>query len=200
MNGKQTHLDWGFGLKWMLSCALGTAVLGMAAFFSMWSASDAVSAGSYEWLGSLVAGTLFGGLLALGGTLGPGLLMRSKGVSAGQWIGFSVAVASMAMGAAFALAFSMVDTMSDWMGIVFIGLGLGLPVGLVQWQLMKQQGISSAIWPLITIGAYLLSFGVVIFFSGEGREWVIGVMGLLLGTMTGLGMMWLLRRETAVAI
>ena len=71
MNEKQTHLDWGFGLKWMLSCALGTAVFGMAAYGSMWWAGEAVTEVSNESLGVMVAGILFGAFFALGGTLGP---------------------------------------------------------------------------------------------------------------------------------
>jgi hypothetical protein len=47
----------------------------------------------------------------------------------------------------------------------------------------------------------MLAFGIVVFFGGEGREWLVsGGTGLVLGAITGLAMMWLLRRETAVAI
>ncbi|MBE7533281.1 MAG: hypothetical protein HND44_11720 [Chloroflexi bacterium] len=57
------------------------------------------------------------------------------------------------------------------------------------------------IWPLITTISYILAFGIVVFFSGEGREWIVlGGMGLVLGTITGLGMIWLLRQETAVVV
>lgn len=74
-------------------------------------------------------------------------------------------------------------------------------MGLVQWLLLKQQGIPAVIWPLMTTVGYLLAFGLVVFFSGDGREWIVlGGMGLVLGAITGLGMMWLLRQETAVAI
>ena len=201
MNKKQTHLDWRFGLLWLVTCALGTTILGMAAFISMWGASDAVGKASNELLGGLVAGALFGGFLALGGTLGPGLLMRNKSISVGRWIGFSVAAGAIVMGTAFALAFSQFDTLDSFAGIVFIGLALGLPIGLVQWHLLKQQGISAAVWPLISVIGYTLAAVVSISWSGEGREWIaLSGMGLLLGAVTGLGMMWLLRRETAVAI
>lgn len=200
MNEKQTHLDWGFGLKWLLSCTLGTAVFGLAAYASMWWLGEAVGHATNELLGTAVAGAIFGAFLALGGTLGPGFLLRNRGISAGRWIGLSMVVTALAMSSGVALIFNQVDEVGGIASTIFLGLILGLPMGLVQWQLLKQQGIPSAIWPLITVGGYFLAFGVVVFFSGEGREWVIGVTGLLLGTITGLGMMWLLRQETAVAI
>lgn len=67
--------------------------------------------------------------------------------------------------------------------------------------LLKQRGLPAAIWPLITVTGYTLAFAIVVFFGGEGREWIVlSGMGLLLGTITSLGMMWLLRRDTAIAI
>lgn len=200
MNAQQTHFDWGFGLKWLVLCAIGTTIFGMVAFVSMWSISDAVGKASNEMLGGLVAGALFGGFLALGGTLGPGLLLRSKGISPGRWIGFSVAAATVAMGVAFAVTFNLIDSLAPVISIFFIGLVVGLPMGLVQWQLLNKQGISAAVWPLISIAGYTVAAVLVVSWSGEGREWIaLSGMGLLLGAVTGLGMVWLLRRETAVA-
>ena len=70
MNEKQTHLDWGFGLKWVLACAVGTVVWGIAAYGSMWWAGEAVTQISSDMLGTMVAGFLFGALFALGGHWG----------------------------------------------------------------------------------------------------------------------------------
>lgn len=84
MNEKQTHLDWGLGWQWLLSCALGTAVFGLAAYASMWSLGEAIGQATTELLGVSVAGVVFGALLALGGTLGPGFLLRRIGISPGR--------------------------------------------------------------------------------------------------------------------
>ena len=76
MNEKQIHLDWGFGLKWLVSCALGTAVFGLLAYGSMWTVGEAVGNLGSDLLGTMVAGLLFGAFFALGGTLGPGWLLQ----------------------------------------------------------------------------------------------------------------------------
>ena len=199
MNEQQTHLDWSFGLKWLLSCAIGTAVFGMAAYGSMWEAAEAVSFDN-ELIGVAVAGALFGAFFALGGTLGPGLLLRKLGISPGRWIGYSVVVAALAMSLGVSLIFNQDFNMSEAVvSTLFIGLTFGLSLGLVQWWLLQRQGVSAAFWPLITVVGYTLAFSIVVFFSGEGREWIaLSGMSLLLGAITGLGMMWLLRQETAV--
>ena len=201
MNEKQTYLDWGLGWQWLLSCALGTAVFGLAAYASMWSLGEAIGQTTTELLGVSVAGVVFGALLALGGTLGPGFLLRRIGISSGRWIGYSVAVTAVAASIGVTLIASQNYAVQDVVSVVFIGLILGLPMGLVQTYLLKQQGIVAAIWPLITVVGYTLAFGIVVFFSGEGREWIVlSGMGLVLGTITALGMMWLLRQDTAIAV
>ncbi len=201
MNEKLTHLDWGFGWQWLLSCALGTAIFGLAAYASMWSLGETVGQATNELLGVFVAGALFGALLALGGTLGPGFLLRRMGIPSGRWIGYSVAVTAVATSIGVTLIASQNYTVQDVVSVVFIGLILGLPMGLVQAYLLKQQGMVAAIWPLITVVAYTFAFAMVVFFSGEGREWIVlSGMGLVLGAITGLGMIWLLRQDTAVAV
>ncbi len=202
MNEKQTYLDWSFGWQWLVSCAIGTAVFGMVAYASMWSLGEAVGQATTELIGVGVAGIVFGALLALGGTLGPGLLLRRIGIRAEQWIGYSVAATAAAASLGVTLIASLNYAMEEEaVSAAFIGLTLGLPMGLVQARLLKQRGLPAAIWPLITIAGYTLAFAIVVFFSGEGREWVASSgMGLLLGAITGLGMMWLLRQDTAIAI
>lgn len=201
MSERQLHLDWGVGWQWLLSCALGTVVFGLAAYASMWSLGEAIGQATSELIGVSVAGLVFGALLALGGTLGPGLLLRRLGISAGRWIGYSVVVAAATMSVGVTLNASQNYSLQAIASTLFVGLVLGLSTGLVQWYLLKQQGIAAALWPLITIVAYTLGFGIVVFFGGEGREWIVlGGMGLALGAITGLGMMWLLRQDTAVAV
>jgi hypothetical protein len=83
---------------------------------------------------------------------------------------------------------------SSAVSALFVGSMLGLPMGLVQWQLLKQRAVPAAIWPLISFAAYVLGIGIV-FFNPHIPTWLslIG-MGLAVGLITGLAMMWLLRR------
>jgi len=200
MNDQQTHLDWGFGLKWLVSCGLGIAVFGMLAYMSMWTIGEAVGNMSSELLGTMVAGLLFGALFALGGTLGPGWLLQSKGISAKRWIGYSVVVTAVVMSGGVALMSTFFELVSQPVSALYIGLVLGLPMGLVQWRLLKQKDIPATLWPLINVVGYLFAAAIIVYLSGEGREWMIVLMGLMVGVVTGLGMMWQLRQETAVAI
>lgn len=200
MNEKQTYLDWGFGLKWALGCAVGTAVFGMLAYLSMWTIGEAVGNSSSELLGAMMAGLLFGALFALGGTLGPGWLLQSKGISAKRWIGQSVVVTAVVMSGGVALMSTLFELVPQPVSALYLGLVWGLPMGLVQWRLLKQKNIPATIWPLINVVGYLFAAAIIVFLSGEGREWMIILMGLVVGAVTGLGMMWLLRRETAVVI
>lgn len=200
MNEKQTILDWGFGLKWIMGCALGTAVFGMLAYLSMWTIGEAVGNMSSELLGTMVAGLLFGTLFALGGTLVPGWLLQSRGISAKHWIEHSVAVTAVVMSGGVALMSALFELVSEPVSALYIGLVLGLPMGLVQWRLLKQKDIAATLWPLINVVGYLFAAVIIVFLSGEGREWIIILMGVLVGVVTGLGMMWLLRREAAVAM
>ena len=199
MNKRHTHLDWGFGLKWVVSCALGTAVFGLLAYLSMWTVGEAVGNVSSELLGTMVAGLLFGAFFALGGTLGPGWLLQSKGISAKRWIGHSVAVTAVVMSGGVALMSTLFELVPEPVSALYIGLVLGLPMGLVQWRLLTQKNIPATLWPLISVVGYLFAAAIIVYLSGDGREWLIILMGLLVGAVTGLGMMWLLRRETAVA-
>ena len=200
MNEKQTHLDWGFGLKWVVSCALGTAVFGMLAYLSMWTIGEVVGNMSRELLGTMMAGLLFGAFFALGGTLGPGWLLQSIGISARRWIGQSVVVTAVIMSGGVALMSAGFELVPEPVSVLYLGLVLGLPMGLVQWRLLRQHNISATLWPLITVVSYLFAAAIIVFLSGDGREWLIVLMGLAVGTVTGLGMMWLLRWETAVAV
>ncbi len=201
MNEKQNYLDWSLGWQWLVSCAIGTAVLGLAAYASMWSLGEAVGRATTEVIGVGIAGIVFGALLALGGTLGPGLLLRRIGVQPKQWIGYSVAATAAAASLGVTLIASLNYEMTQAASAAFIGLALGLPMGLVQARLLNQRGLPAAIWPLITVAGYTLAFAVVVFFSGEGREWIVlSAMGLLLGAITSLGMMRLLRQDTAIAV
>ncbi|MBE7533282.1 MAG: hypothetical protein HND44_11715 [Chloroflexi bacterium] len=125
MSDRQTLLDWSFALQWVISCAVSTAVLGLVAYASMWRLAEAAEQASNEPVGVLVAGVLFGAFLALGGTLGPGLLLRGKGISAGRWIGLSVLVTAVAMGSGVTLISSQLDTVPALTSAVFVGLTLG---------------------------------------------------------------------------
>lgn len=200
MNEKQTHLDWGFGVQWLVTCAIGTLIGLMAGLFSMWQAGEVLANAVGDTVAGLVAGALFGGLLALGANVGPGLLLQRSGISAARWIGVSAAAGAVGMGVTFALTFNQADALSRILSALLVGLAVGLPVGVGQWLVLRQRGTEASGWIVVSVLAYLL-VGVIIASGDEDTSLnlVVGITGPLLGAVTGLGMVWLRRRETAIA-
>jgi hypothetical protein len=205
MNGKQTQFDWAFGWQWLVLCALGTACGALAAYVIMWTVGEAVGEVTQPTLGLLTAGTLFGALIALGANLGPGWLLRSKGINGMRWILFSVVAGAIGTGLTFTILSETFERLSEFASSLAIGLSLGLPVGIGQWLVLRRQSLpaggSANAWPLISMAAYIRAGLAVVNLSGDGREWIaLSVMGLSLGSITGLGMAWIMRRQVALAV
>ncbi|MCB9007723.1 MAG: hypothetical protein H6656_10220 [Ardenticatenaceae bacterium] len=138
-------------------------------------------------------------IFCVGGTLGLGWLLQKQRISAKRWIGHSVAVTAVVMSGGVALMSTLFELVPEPVSALYIGLVLGLPMGLVQWRLLTQKNIP-ATTVMISVVGLSLAAAIIVYLSGDGREWLIILMGLLVGAVTGLGMMWLLRRETAVAV
>ena len=148
-----------------------------------------------------MAGGLFGGLLGMGANVGPAFLLQKRGISGSRWFLYSTVTASLSAGIAIALSSDLLDTMSPAATAVFIGLVLGVPMGIVQWLIWRQHDVAANAWPVISIIAYLLA-AVVITSSNESTSppLIMASIGLLVATVTGLGAAWLLQRQPAVAI
>ena len=203
MNDKQTQFDWAFGLQWLVVVAVGMAAAGMLAFTFVWSVSEAVENALGETAAAFITGGLFGAIFALGAGLGSGLLMQRQGISAARWILATVVAGAIGMALGFTLVFTFldVDTMPEALAGVMMGLSLGLPIGIGQSLVLRQYHFPVGEWIIVSTLAFLIAVAVAFPLGGEGREWLsLGVMGLLYGTVTGLGMIWLLRRDTAVAV
>ena len=201
MDEKQTHFDWVFGLQWLVVVAIGVATAGMLAFIFVWSVGEAVENALGETVVAFFTGGLFGAIFALGAGLGSGLLMKKQGMSAGRWIIATVAAGAIGMAVGFTLVFTFlnVDTMPEVLAGLMIGLSLGLPIGIGQSLLLRKYHFRANEWTVINTLAFTLAMVVSLPLSGEGREWIsLGAMGLLFGAVTGLGMVWLLARQTAI--
>jgi hypothetical protein len=202
MNEKQMQFDWTFGLQWLAACGLGIALAGMLAFASVWSVGEIVENAFGETAALIAAGAIFGTLFTLGASAGTGLVIRRKGINTARWIAYSViggAIGGM-LGFTFALTLFDATTMPEvWTGLL-LGISLGLPMGIDQWLLLRQAGENTNVWPVITSLAFVLAMMIGVPLGGEGREWLsLGTVGLLFGAISGLGMMWLLRKQTALA-
>jgi hypothetical protein len=179
----------------VVSYVIGIVVFGLAAFWLRWRLGEVVGGAVGQPSSTPAAGAVFAGLLALGGVLGPGLLLRRFGISPGRWIVYSTAAAAATMG----IGVSLIDIWtkgisSSTVSALFVGSTLGLPMGLVQWPLLKQRTVPAAIWPLISLAAYVLGIGILFVYPNFPTWLTLIGMGLAVGLITGLAMMWLLRR------
>jgi len=198
MNGNETRFGWEFGLQWLISCAVGTAIGGALAFFTMWSTGEAVAGAVDEMVGDFVAGGIFGAALALGANAGPALLLERRELNGVRWLISSVIVASLSAGTAVTLTFTLLETVYGPAMGIFIGLVLGAPMGIVQWVILRQHELAVDGWPIVSVIAYLLA-AFFITSGGENSALALTLVGagLSLATVTALGATWMLGRQTA---
>jgi hypothetical protein len=202
MYEKQSQFDWTFGFWWFVTCAIGTAIGGMAAFATMWTVGDAVAESVNEPAGWLVGGALFGLLLGLGANLGPGVLLNSKGINPRSWILGSAVAAATILSVTLLIMSSATNAgeASEAVVTLVLGLTLGLPMGLIQFLMLRRSGPAAGAWPLISVVAYLLAAGVVAFWPEDDFMVLpLIMMGLLVAAVTALGIVWQGRRPLITA-
>lgn len=182
--------------QWVTAVTVTMILAVMGAFVSMWSIGEVVQRAWGDVAMALVVGVVFGGLLGLGIGLGQALVLRSYGIPLGRWLGQTVLAAAVGTAIGFLVMFSTMDTdnMPQAVAALAIALSVGLPIGLVQWRLLKPHIAQAQLWvPILTV-ALLIAFMVGMPLGGEGREWLsVGVVALLTAVLSGAGMVWLAR-------
>jgi hypothetical protein len=199
MRARNEGLNWRFVGQWLLAGAVGIILFGVLGVATIWSIGEAVERATSELAGFVVMGLVFGALVALGTSLGPGLLLRSRGVSPRRWIGWSVLAGAIGMGIAFVLLqiFVYEGGMDETVIGPILGICLGLPLGLGQWRALADHP-NAGLWPAIAV----LSFVVATVTGGglinRGLDWQgLVAIALLASGLTGAGMGWLLQARTA---
>lgn len=203
MNQEQSMYDWMFGVQWFLACAAGVILLGIAAVFSMWSIGEAAAEAWGETAGAVIAGIVFGALFSLGLSLGPGLLMQGKGIPVSKWVIYSVVGGSIGGALVFAimLAGQIEEDMPEALAGLVLGLLLGGSVGFGQWLALRETAVPADAWLLISPVAFVAALSIGLPLGGEGREWLsVAAIGLVLGAVTAVGMVWLQGKKTAVIV
>ncbi len=182
-----------FWLLWVAATTIGLALGGLIGGGAGWGAAEAAQRAAGELAGYLVMGLFFG--TALGGIPAAAqALVLGRRVHAGRWIGIATLSGVLAATAALVTIVPNGDNLPDWISGLLAGALLGLCVGIGQWWTIRRQMRRSAAW----IGIYTASMalGLLILFgaSGEGRELLaLSSSGLVIGGLSGLGMLWLLR-------
>ncbi len=198
LNGKT------FFVQWVTAVTITLTLAAMGAFISMWSIGEVVQQAWGDPAMALVVGVVFGGLLGVGVGLGQAIVLRTHGIRWMRWLGTTVLAAAMGMAIGFTVMFSFfdMDNMPEIVVGLVMALSFGVPIGLVQWQMLKSHLAQAQLWPPICFVAFFISFPVGLSISGEGREWLsLGVLALLTAVITGAGMVWMARSgETAIVV
>ena len=193
-----------FLAQWVTAVTVTMSLASMAAFVSMWSVGELVQGAWGDLAMAITVGAIFGALIGLGVGLGQAIVLRSWGIPFGRWLGRTVLAGTVGMTIGFTLMFLLfdMDNLPEIVTGLVIALSVGLPIGLVQWPLLKPHVAQAQLWLPICFAAFLISFPVGLSLSGEGREWVsLAVLALLTAVITGVGIVWLARSgETAVAV
>jgi hypothetical protein len=192
-----------FLVQWISAVTVTMILATMGAFISMWSVGEVVQQSWGDLAMALVVGAIFGALIGVGVGLGQAIVLRSHGILFGRWLGHTALAGAVGMAIGFTVMFSFfdMDYIPEVAAGVMMALSLGLPIGVVQGQLLKPHVAQAQLWVPICIAAFFIGFAVGLPLSGEGREWLsLGVVALLTAVLTGAGMVWLARRETSVAV
>jgi predicted MFS family arabinose efflux permease len=148
-------------------------------------------------------GLLFGTLFALGAAIGPGMLLRGKGIDVTKWIAYSAVAGAIGAASGFVLFFTFLDpdTVPEILTSLILGLFIGLPMGIAQWLVLRKGGEGTTIWPVIVTTAFVAGFTIGIPLGEDGQEWIsLSAIGLFAGAITALGAVWLLgSKQTAVS-
>jgi len=188
-----------FFLQWVTAVTVTMTLALMGAFLTMWSIGEWAAQSWGEAFGGLLAGGIFGALLAAGLGFGQAIMVRTQGISFGRWLGQTVLAGMVGMAIGLPLL-ANVDGVSSIVAGLVIALFVGLPIGLAQWALLKPHLNQAQRWPFISTIAIMAAFAMGLPLGGEGREWVsVGVVTLVTAVITGAGFVWL-AREQAMAV
>lgn len=191
MEDQQERIRGSFGLLWSLSVAVGAVVayflalllVGLTLYLALSSRSNSTL------LMTLVGLAAVGGVMGVGASLGPALLLRRKGISVLRWIGATVAAAIIG-----AMAIINTSTSGGMAAAVTAGLSIGLPVGIAQMMVLQREQIRAYEWVVVNVLAVGMATLLV------GLDGLSGFAApLLYGVITGLAMVWLLRRHERIS-
>jgi hypothetical protein len=186
---KSISFGWYTWVGWVLASAFGTAA-GFAISVNLLSIlSSDISSALNEVL-------IFGLILAAMGTL-QWLVLRSQISQAGWWI-----VASIVSGTVLGIMATLFSTGAEVNPIIGYGL-FGITLGVPQWLVLRRQLSHSWLWLIASPIGWTLAVLVV---TALGRTWQqvsettglilgFGLMGAVVGMITGTLLIWLLRQS-----
>jgi hypothetical protein len=193
-----------FFARWVTAVTLSLALAAGLAFAFVWSLGEAVERAAGETAAIFVVGGLFGAAIGGGVGLGQAMVLRTLGIRPGRWLVQTLIAGAIGMAIGFTLVFIFTDSeeMPEVVAGTLMGVSLGLPIGLVQWRMLKQHVAQAQLWLAICLVVFTVGFVIGLPLGGEGRELLsVAAVGLLTALISGAGIVWLGQsRETAAAL
>ncbi|MDX1665211.1 MAG: hypothetical protein R3272_15570, partial [Candidatus Promineifilaceae bacterium] len=94
---------WSIVWQWVVAVGVTTFLAAAAGLFGLWSLGDALEPALGEAAAYVAAGAFFGAMIGLGAAAGSAPFLQQVGVSAGRWIGATVAGGAAGMAIALPL-------------------------------------------------------------------------------------------------
>lgn len=183
-------------LGWTLFTALGLGIGFTLGIFVSWELGDAAEAALGTTAAWFVFAMLFGGLTALGLSLGQLTVVQEN---PWRWALYSVVggvVGLLLIMPAIADNPRLPEPVQPLIG----GLVMGTAIGLAQWLLLRRTITDAASWIFFTAAAIALAMGVSFALGDEGRELVAFTVGPLVGALTtAAGWAWIHRTKSTKA-
>lgn len=196
---------------WLAATTLGWPLGSLAMFSLGWTLEGAllrlfgVSDTAYSTALAVITGLTFGLTGVVGGAIAGAfqwIVLRDYLARAGHWIAASAVGYSLGFGPGFAVAMALDHAMggnfNDDSAVMPFVVGVflaGTVIGVAQWCVLRHERRGAAWWILASTVAYPLLFALGTSLEGLGFEILsLGVVGLLLGTITGAAMMGILRQ------
>jgi hypothetical protein len=183
-------------MGWTLFTALGLGIGSTLGMFVSWELDDAAEAALGTTAAWVVFAIFFGGLTALGLSLGQLTVVQEN---PWRWALYSVVggvVGLLLIMPLIADNSRLPEPVQPLIG----GLVMGAAIGLAQWLLLRRTITNAAIWIFFTAVAIALAMSVSFALGDEGRELVAFTVGPLVGALTtAAGWAWIHRTKSTKA-
>ncbi len=181
---------WG---QWTLASAAGFAIGAMLSLPIAYGLGEIVMEATNETAGFAVTGALFGIFVGGGLGLGQQIVLRFPTGWGRNWALVSALLAAILWAIAFPVIIAADQSMRSLNGLAIV-VSFGLALGIGQWLVLRNHLPQASRWLLVTSASLALGLGASLALDGEGRELLtFAVGGLLVGALTGLGMVWMVR-------
>ena len=180
-----TRFEWGFGLRWVLATSVG------------WIVGFAVCETLKAIVEFLAHPPTDGAVIGISIGIAQWLVLKGRIHRAGWWILASI----IGFGVGKAVGDAVAQAVSGALGSGLDGAVIGASLGVAQWLVLRRHVAQAGWWVLANILAWALGWTVIRVIDEAaggpaGMAYIIGATGAAAaGVITGLSLVWLVRRR-----